>query len=98
MPPKRIRRGRRPPKTPKFVPPSLEESEKPDENNNLPTIQKEIIFPPGTTGILKRVTTQPAPPSKPKHITGFVLRPWILHKINLDPQRLTRPSKKTKRL
>ncbi|KAL0125014.1 hypothetical protein PUN28_004269 [Cardiocondyla obscurior] len=96
MPPKRIRRGRRQPKTPKYVPPSPEESGKSnetDENNNLPTIQKEVIFPPETTGILRGVTTQPTPSPKPKHITGFVLRPWVLHKIDLEPPRLTRPSK-----
>ncbi|KAL0110712.1 hypothetical protein PUN28_013976 [Cardiocondyla obscurior] len=96
MPPKRTRRGRRQPKTPKYVPPSPEGSDKPDEtdkNNNLPTIQEEIIFPPGTTGILKGVTTQPTPSPKPKHITGFVLRPWVLHEIDLEPPRLTRPPK-----
>ncbi|KAL0116373.1 hypothetical protein PUN28_009767 [Cardiocondyla obscurior] len=93
MPPKRTRSGRRLLKTPKYVPPSPDDNNKPDEkdeNNNLPRIREEVIFPPGTPGILKGVTTRPAPSPRPKHVTGFVLRPWILHEIELEPPRLTR--------
>ncbi|KAL0116371.1 hypothetical protein PUN28_009765 [Cardiocondyla obscurior] len=76
MPPKRIRRGRCQPKTPKWVPTSPEEAEEQpkDENNNVPTILEKTVFPPGTPGILIGIITHPVPSTKAKHITGFVLR------------------------
>ncbi|KAL0110754.1 hypothetical protein PUN28_014007 [Cardiocondyla obscurior] len=62
--------------------------------NNTPKIIAETVFPPGTPGILKNITSPHStgqPEAKTKHITSFVLRPWILHRIKLKPPRLTRP-------
>ncbi|KAL0128479.1 hypothetical protein PUN28_003648 [Cardiocondyla obscurior] len=60
------------------------EQELVDINNNVPKILEEWIFPLDTPSILKGVASPNATATlgpKPKHITGFILCPWILHTI-----------------
>ncbi|KAL0110735.1 hypothetical protein PUN28_013990 [Cardiocondyla obscurior] len=100
MPLKQLRRGQKQPITLKWVPASpdgeIGTTPKRDQNNNVPRINEEIVFPPRTPEILKD-TASPHPAgqqeAKVKHIAGFILRPWVLHRIELEPPRLTRPLK-----